>query len=849
MFVKPRSYWATRTSAWALAAGMVVLSVSCVGADDGKRAYYIEARSTAAALNEYARQSGVAIMFDYGEAAKTTAPALNGAFTRKEALAVLLANTRFVVASEGNGAIYLKVSERQGGQGSASAVNEVEPTEVVITGTRLREATASPVKQIGRAEIEGSGYGQTGDLLRAQPEIFAGGPNPGIQAGNSRQGQSNITNGSTIDLRGLGPDATLVLLNGKRLPANAYTQAPDISAIPLAALSRIEILTDGASAVYGADAVAGVVNFKLRKDFDGVETAVRVGGATQGGGGEEAADITAGKTWSAGYGLIGVSYRTQDPILAGQRDFTSGVVSGNSLIREDERKSVFLAGEHTLSDKVTVRTQGLFSKAQSASSQRNNPTAILYTDRTAVRTASLGVGADYKLTSDWTLALDLNYSDAADDRQTYSATSASRNNWTNRSESAEFGATGILFTLPSGPVRVATGLGYRRDTYGFVGSVREGAKRHIRFAYVEAVAPLVTPSDRPGMNRLDLNIAVRTEAYSDFGDTTTPKVGLRYVPLPNLTLRATWGKSFKAPNFNQTAAAGNIYYYRATSVGGTDANQAALVEYGGNPNLKPEKATSWTAGLDWTETITGIKVTSTYFHIDYTDRVVVPIAVFGAALSNPAYAAFVIRNPTSAQQAETMSSLYNGGQFYNFTGEAYSEAKTIAILKDRWVNATAQEISGVDLRLSRRFILQTGSLDASLSVTDLTIKQQTIPGAAEQTLTGTLFYPASTRLVSGVAWQGARLRLSGTVNYVSGGSDTGVTPREHIASWTTADLTASWKLTAKGNSELQLAVTNLFDRDPPYARGAGATYPGLYFDSSTASPVGRFTALTLRHRF
>ena len=835
-----------RVSVCTLSLALFLGTAGAIAAED-RKVYVIEAQPTAAALNTFARQSGLQIMFDYAEAARTTAPVLKGSYTRKEALAILLANTRFQIASEDDGVIYLKVSERQ--RDAVATVAEAEPTEVIVTGTRLRAASASPVKQIGRAEIEGSGYGQTGDLLRAQPEIFAGGPNPGIQAGNSRQGQSNITNASTIDLRGLGPDATLVLLNGKRLPSNGYTQAADVSAIPLLALSRIEILTDGASAVYGADAVAGVVNFKLRKDLEGVEAALRAGGATGGGAGEEAADIAAGRTWTGGYGLIGATYRNQDPILAAQRDFTSGVVPTNSLIREDERKSVFLTGEQAVSPHLTLRIQGLFSKAQSASSQRNNPTAIIYKDRTAVRTASLGVGADYQLTTDWALAFDLNYSDSADHRETYSASSTSRNNWSNRSESAEFGATGVLFTLPGGPVKVATGLGYRRDSYQFVGNVRERAKRHIRFAYLEALAPLVTPSARPGLNRLDLNLAIRTEAYSDFGETTTPKVGLRYVPWPDLTLRATWGKSFKAPNFNQTAAAGNVYYYRATSVGGTDANAAALVEYGGNPDLKPEKATSWTAGLDWSERLTGIKLTATYFHIDYTDRVVVPIAVFGAALSNPAYASFVIRNPSAAQQAETLASLYNGGQFYNFTGGSYSEAKTIAILKDRWVNATSQEISGVDIRLSRRFAFSTGHLDATLSATELTIGQQTIPGVAEQTLTGTLFYPASTRLVSALVWQGPRLRLSGTANYISGGTDTGVTPRAHIGSWTTVDMTASWKLTSKGNSELQLAITNLFDRDPPYARGAGATYPGLYFDSTTASPVGRFLAITLRHRF
>src|SRR5690606_8001658 len=108
---------------------------------------------------------------------------------------------------------------------------------------------------------------------------------PGIAAGSGSNNQ-NITGGSALNLRGLGVDATLTLLNGRRLSYGGFAQAVDLSIIPVAAVSRIEILTDGASALYGTDAVAGVANVILNRDFEGVNAATRYGFATDGGGNE-----------------------------------------------------------------------------------------------------------------------------------------------------------------------------------------------------------------------------------------------------------------------------------------------------------------------------------------------------------------------------------------------------------------------------------------------------------------------------------------------------------------------------------------------------------------------------------
>ena len=105
---------------------------------------------------------------------------------------------------------------------------------------------------------------------------------------------------SSINLRGLGSDATLTLLNGHRLSYGGTRQAIDVSAIPLGAVDRIEIVADGASALYGSDAVGGVANIILRPDMTGIETRARVGGSTDGGNFAQQYGITAGSRWGTG---------------------------------------------------------------------------------------------------------------------------------------------------------------------------------------------------------------------------------------------------------------------------------------------------------------------------------------------------------------------------------------------------------------------------------------------------------------------------------------------------------------------------------------------------------------------
>src|SRR5262249_42318610 len=133
----------------------------------------------------------------------------------------------------------------------------------------------------------------------------------------------NFSRAAGVNLRGLGESATLVLVNGRRVaPAGGYTGSfVDVSNLPLSAVERVEVLTDGASALYGADAIAGVVNFILRDDYTGLDATLRNGMVTDGDLDESQAAITFGKAWSSGNFLVSYEYFDRSNLDSSERSY------------------------------------------------------------------------------------------------------------------------------------------------------------------------------------------------------------------------------------------------------------------------------------------------------------------------------------------------------------------------------------------------------------------------------------------------------------------------------------------------------------------------------------------------
>ncbi|TDI72938.1 MAG: TonB-dependent receptor [Bacteroidetes bacterium] len=201
-------------------------------------------------------------------------------------------------------------------QESAEAVIE----EIVVTGSRLRRSdlsAPSPTVVVTEQDVRLSGRGTLEGLLNELPQLNA--DNTSSTANISQAGLH------TADLRSLGPERTLVLVNGKRfVPANE-SGLVDLSRIPDALIERIEIITGGASAVYGSDAIAGAINFILRDDFEGVDLRYNYGASTKDDGQTNTLSLTFGTNYADDRGniIVSASWYDQDSVLFDDRSYSA----------------------------------------------------------------------------------------------------------------------------------------------------------------------------------------------------------------------------------------------------------------------------------------------------------------------------------------------------------------------------------------------------------------------------------------------------------------------------------------------------------------------------------------------
>ena len=194
---------------------------------------------------------------------------------------------------------------------AADAVEKIE-----VTGSRIRRTDiegANPVTVMSRVDIEKFGVTSIGDVLQAIPSAGSA-----INTNNNNGGNGT----TTINIRGIGSNRTLVLVNGKRW-APGLGGSVDLNNIPAAIIERIEVLKDGASAVYGSDAIAGVVNIITRQDFEGVQASGYVGQWDEGDGNKEQWDIGFGTANDKGNVYFNISYVEEEPTLAGDREISA----------------------------------------------------------------------------------------------------------------------------------------------------------------------------------------------------------------------------------------------------------------------------------------------------------------------------------------------------------------------------------------------------------------------------------------------------------------------------------------------------------------------------------------------
>lgn len=200
--------------------------------------------------------------------------------------------------------------------------------EVVVTGSLIarRDAIAeSPILTIDQAAIVESGYVTLDQYLNTLPQVT---PNLSSQSNNPSSGGRAV-----IDLRGLGQSRNLVLMDGRRAMGSYSGGAVDINTIPAALIERVEIITGGAGATYGPDAVSGVVNFIMKKDFEGLAISSQYRETAEGDGIEYGTDITLGSQFMDGRGsaVFSASFFNRDAMYKGARDFSAQASGATSI--------------------------------------------------------------------------------------------------------------------------------------------------------------------------------------------------------------------------------------------------------------------------------------------------------------------------------------------------------------------------------------------------------------------------------------------------------------------------------------------------------------------------------------
>ena len=224
--------------------------------------------------------------------------------------------------------------------------DEADIQEIIVTGTRIARRdyfSVSPITSFDREEIELSGNVEIKTLINDLPQV-----DPGLGGGTG----NNDFGSSRINLRALGDFRTLNLLNGRRYANNGIFGATDINSLPPVLIERVEVITGGASAVYGSDAIAGAVNFVLRNDFDGFEASAQYDVTERGDGDTTNIDIAFGTPFAGGRGNLALfgNYYERDVVFQDARAYSAVALQTNSFTGEIEPDIRFITQDGYIED-------------------------------------------------------------------------------------------------------------------------------------------------------------------------------------------------------------------------------------------------------------------------------------------------------------------------------------------------------------------------------------------------------------------------------------------------------------------------------------------------------------------
>ena len=876
---------------WIIALGIMILFVaefpSIAHAQEAvqqiKHSFDIPQQRADLALTLFAEQADLTLVFPFDEVRTRTAKELKGEYELEEAVEILLSGTglraRFSnqvvlniapVASaglEGN-----EMNKKKAGLGaflvaalsvganaqdvisenSGEAASEGTVEEILVTGSRIKRSdttSVGPMTMLSDEDISNTGITNAEILLQRLPSSagFAGNSNAAYWvAGGWGTAQ--------VNLRGLGGNRTLVLLNGRRVVSggSGANDSVDLNMIPLSAVSRVEVLKDGASAVYGADAVAGVVNFITKDSFDGLQVDTKYG-ATSYGDGEE---FSVGLTWgvSGDKGDLIFDARYQDNRAAPLADRapcaladingnntlvctpgSSSTAGGRAVLPDGsqinftggdafepfdiqahgfnsnpffnasnpvERLSISTFGNYELSDRTRVFAEAMFNWRTSTqpgspatlrniafdSAHPTNPTGediVVLRRRTAefgarifeqeVNTwrfvtgieGNFGKGWSYDVAVNWgrnnavdALLNNINIQRLAETLDTAvcgvggipcadilgegDLTSDvgdyilfnQRDSGGNEQKSISGNISGVAFNLPAGPAGVAAGFEVREDsgwldpdallTAGAaLGNAQDPIKGSVEATELYGEMHLPLFSGLPGIEDLNLDLAVRFSDYDLFGSDTNYKTGVNWQVTPALKVRGTYSTAFRAPSIPELFSGvreaqlpttdpcsgwasldpSDIIYQNCQAAGVpmsyVQFGSVVVTDTGGNPALKPEDAKTFTIGAVFEPgNIPGLALTIDYFDIDIDNAIA---QTGGSAKLNICYTSQGLSHPFCGAEHHTRNGL---------TGD-------IDFLSAQSANTGNEVMSGVDIGASYTFDIGAVAQQVKLKATHL----------------------------------------------------------------------------------------------------------------------------------
>lgn len=907
---------------------------------------------------------------------------------------------------------------------------EKDATVVVVTGTNIKgvKPVGSETTTMKREEILATGMTNVTDVLRTLPQVQnVGDPNGAtMREGGTAGYGGNSTQGTTVNLRGIGSSATLTLVDGHRLaPSGAALTFTEATQVPIAAVERIEIVSDGASAIYGSDAVSGVINFVLRKRYNGAEVTGRY--SVNKGADERGFSMTAGHSWenlgkmglgnaifsmdstnrsafarsSSPYlrqdltrfggldnringatstpgipGNIVVTTTTYFPVY-GQSYNTYGLPAGTNehLTGADLLATPNLADTADYADYIGAmkRQQFVFILNQEITpwldfsyegfyTHRETISRGLFTNSAVTLTSAspyyitgvpgLAPGADqtiqynfykdigaqttYNPDTTWTQTASLKAKLPGDwSADTYAtfgrdatcgicnignnvdldafkyqiaqgninplssepltdaqkATFIGTNIQSSQNKMADFGLkfSGPLFSLPAGQVRAAVGIEHQYNEQHLANGANRGTDNHFQWdnitssdrtvdsAYAEIFIPIISRDmNIPLVQDINLDIAGRYDKYSDFGNTSNPKIGITWDVNDELSFRGSWGTSFRAPSLTDTNA--NVFSYgviypAANNSGDPDIGQAfpgysyVLLFGGANPDLKPEEATTWSAGFDYKPAwIDGLTIGSTYYDIAYDNQIVFSpsTSLFLSSPANRAIYSNYIKPINNTGCVEGDPSTYDPAlaaylALPNLYGSTVGQACQVQVILDgRETNMATTHQYGVDLHANYMRNTSLGFLNFGGSVTKILSSKQTIvDGTAAVDATDRMYYPVSLRARLNAGWTKNGWNVNLFANYAGGYlndqtiSDNGVQrPFQKVEANTTYDMGLGYMVPkdtggfAQG-MRVSLNIQNVLNQAPQVVLTSG----GSAFDAANSNVLGRVFSLQLTKAF